>query len=291
MKILILGGNSFTAKYFSWHAKYNCKFVSRDDKFNNTLNLSFLEYVESTIMEFKPEIIINLISISATNVPDYKKYLDANFTICHRVLQFCAANKLKLEKFIQASSAHVYGSIESQNICESTLVNPASRYGKSKLMTELLTEFYNDDFPIINARPFNYTGLGQNFQNFFIPKLVSAAVLKQKSINLGNLEVTRDFSDVRDIARYYEGLILNNNFEGTVNLCSGTGYKLSNVVDLVEQLSGHKFAVIKDPKLDNKGPSIQIGCNKNLRQITSLYPLYTLDDTLNWMLQNFRGKA
>ena len=82
MKILIFGGNSFTAQHFIWRDKYDCQFVSRSDLFTTKKNYSFIDHVTGILTHFQPDVIINLISISATSIEKPSDYLGSNFTIC-----------------------------------------------------------------------------------------------------------------------------------------------------------------------------------------------------------------
>ena len=77
------------------------------------------------------------------------------------------------------------------------------------------------------VRPFNYTGVGQA-EHFLIPKVVKAFKLKSDEIELGNLDVSRDFSDVRDVVSAYLAL-LEQGHQGTFNVCSGSAVPLSDV--------------------------------------------------------------
>lgn len=285
MKVLIFGGNSFTAQHFSWRTKYSCKFLSRSDFSYPMDSDEVLGQITEILERFEPDVLVNLISISATSIESPFEYLTSNFQICKNLLECCAKSKINLRKFIQASSAHVYGNAESLKISEGAAIRPASLYAKSKFMSELIAEFYNEEFPILITRPFNYTGVGQNERNFFIPKLVSAVINKAPVLTLGELDVIRDFSDVRDIDRYYDALINLQDFKGVVNLCSGKGYRLKDIVKLVQEISGFRFEIesFKNPP-KNSPSKMQIGCNKKLLELTGIEPIYPIEDTITWML-------
>ena len=85
---------------------------------------------------------------------------------------------------------------------------------------EYLAKTYMTRLGIVITRPFNYTGVGQETR-YPIPKIVSHFTARAPHIELGNTDVARDFSDVRDVARAYRLLAEARPIGEIFNLCSG----------------------------------------------------------------------
>ncbi|WP_137984288.1 GDP-mannose 4,6-dehydratase, partial [Pseudomonas viridiflava] len=85
--------------------------------------------------------------------------------------------------------------------------------------------------PLVITRPFNYTGVGQA-ENFLLPKIVSHFTQRESTIELGNLDVWRDFSDVRAVTSAYRGLLEARPLGKTLNVCSGVTHSLREVIEM-----------------------------------------------------------
>ena len=123
---------------------------------------------------------------------------------------------------------------------------PANDYAVSKLAMEYMARLWMDRLPIILARPFNYTGVGQT-DNFLLPKIVSHFRRGASEIELGNLAIARDFSDVRAVVRSYRGLIAAapdaSWANPAFNVCSGQSTSLQSVIAIMEGIAGYQITV------------------------------------------------
>ena len=99
-----------------------------------------------------------------------------------------------------------------------------------------MAKIWQNSFPITIVRPFNYTGCGQQ-ESFLIPKLVKHFKERIPVIELGNTHVTREYGDVRDIACIYTYLAENRAPWGPFNICTGKGYKLAHILDMLRELT------------------------------------------------------
>lgn len=190
------------------------------------------------------------------------------------------------QRILLAGSANIYGTPNIEVIDESICPAPVNHYAISKLAMELMARNYASRLPLVITRPFNYSGRGQSGR-FLIPKIVSHALRKAPFIELGNLDVSRDFSDVRDVAAIYTALLLDapDAVGKTFNICSGQAYSLREILQMVENISGHSMEVRVNPAFvrANEVPRL-LGSNALLRQHTGLAPQIPLHETLRWML-------
>jgi nucleoside-diphosphate-sugar epimerase len=168
-------------------------------------------------------------------------------------------------------------------IDESVLLAPANDYAVSKLAMEHMARLWLDRLPIFITRPFNYTGVGQN-GNFLVPKIVAHFSAKARKIELGSLDVAREFSDVRMVAAAYRRLIDVAPAGETFNVCSGIAYSLSEVLAMMSDIAGYKIAVKVNPAFVRSNEVKRlVGSNAKLKRSIGDLPLIPLSETLRWM--------
>jgi nucleoside-diphosphate-sugar epimerase len=183
-----------------------------------------------------------------------------------------------------ASSANIYGNQKSGRLSEDTLPQPANDYAVSKYAMELMAGLRLSRLPIIIVRPFNYTGVGQD-DSFLIPKIVNHFRRRAAVIELGNLEVWREFGDVRVVARAYRRLLEKRPTGSTLNVCTGQPHSLNDVVSTCERLTGHRMEVRVNPHFVRANEVRELyGDNARLMGVIDRLNNISLEDTLSWML-------
>jgi nucleoside-diphosphate-sugar epimerase len=166
-------------------------------------------------------------------------------------------------------------------------VAPANDYGVTKAAAELVAALYKARLPLIIVRPFNYTGRGQA-EHFLIPKIVAHARRRDPLIELGSLDVERDFSDVRTVVDAYVRLLETPAaIGGTFNICSGRAVSIRQILDIVERLSGHRLEVRVNPAFVRHDELKTLrGSAARLEQLIGALAAQPLEDTLRWMLED-----
>jgi nucleoside-diphosphate-sugar epimerase len=147
-----------------------------------------------------------------------------------------------------------------------------------------MARLWRDRLPITVVRPFNYTGVGQS-EAFLLPKIVAHFKRGDSVIELGNLDVWRDFGDVRSVAEAYRRLIQVGAAGVTVNVCSGRVHSLREVISMIEELAGRSIELRVNPAFvrANEVRTLQ-GSADRLRSIIGEWKNPPLRETLAWMM-------
>ena len=193
-----------------------------------------------------PDFVVHLAGISAVTHEDEEAIYRVNLFGTLNLLKALVALPQAPQRVLLVSSANVYGNTEKSPIDESTCPAPVNHYAISKLAMEHMSSTYADRLPMVIVRPFNYTGVGHDVR-FVIPKLVEHFVQRAESIELGNLEVEREFNDVRSVCEIYLRLLQLGKPGQAYNVCSGRPVSLSTVIDKLEHITGHKMQIKINP--------------------------------------------
>lgn len=188
-----------------------------------------------------------------------------------------------------ASSAQIYGPGASGLIDESAPANPSNHYAVSKYAMELGATIWGDALDIRIARPFNYTGVGQE-DRYLVPKIVDHFARRAAVIELGNTHVRRDFGDVRAVATAYCDLIGSTERGLLVNVASGGLRSIDDIMQTLGRLTGHSMEIRINPAFVRTNDVPVLGGNPQaLRAFAPGWEPVAFDDTLAWMLEAAEG--
>ena len=251
MNVLITGSTGFTGPYLIQELKLRGFEVSCLK--SNLLNPSDLE---TEVKQINPDHVFHLGGLShlTSNQPDelYRVNTIGSLNLIKALNNLCNNTK----SIFLASTAYVYESTDSK-ISEISPLFPDSHYAMSKLSMEYLCKSNSNRIKLIVLRTFNYTGKGQSTK-FFIPKLIKLFKQKLNPIELGNLNIEREFNDVTWFVSVMVSLLEIPNTEGTFNVCSGISHKLTKIVEIMEKISCHKAQIKVENKLVRKGEKYKI---------------------------------
>ncbi|HOT47413.1 MAG TPA: GDP-mannose 4,6-dehydratase [Spirochaetota bacterium] len=292
MNIVITGINGFVGTILRRLLEEKGHPVSGIDIRSSDSNVHAVDITDQaavmrTMDELQPDFIFHLAAISRVDYTNPSLLYSINVTGTLNILT-ATTHLAKKPGFLLASSSQVYGIVDdaSQPITEQAPIRPVNHYGASKASAEHLVQVFHHEhgLPFAIVRPFNHIGRGQD-PHFVIPKIVKSIREKNTSIQLGNLNVMRDFLDVRDVGDAYIRIMENFKDGGVFNIASGTAYRLSDMVGLIQEIARVKLDIHHSDSLIRKNEILKaIGDSSAFMKQYNWHPMYSIRDSLEWML-------
>ena len=291
-RVLITGSEGFTGRYVceafesaGWEV-YRAgvtPFPGRDRYIAiDLLDPKTLEPIADSI---KPDVVVHLAAIAFVAERDASIFYRTNLLGTRNLLETLCQSVSPPECTILASSANVYGNSDIEVLTEDSPTQPANDYAVSKLAMEYLAKTYFDRLPITITRPFNYTGIGQS-ERFLIPKIVDHFKRRADIIELGNLDVAREFSDVRDVAEIYQSLAECKPVGETINLCSSAPIALRDCLHMASELSSHDIEIKVNPAFVRENEIKRLcGDRTKLESLIAATKPRPFRETLAWMIK------
>jgi len=252
------------------------------------------EQVTALVEQAKPDYVIHLAALAFVGHNDPAAFYRVNVLGTENLLNALAALETKPNRVLVASSANVYGDTDQSCLDEQQPPAPVNHYACSKLAMEHMARTFRYRLALVIARPFNYTGPGQDTR-FLIPKIVDHFARDCREIELGNTHVSRDFSDVRDVVSAYLGLLeapwQPQHSGEVVNVCTGVATPLNDVIEHMNRLAGYTIDVQVNPAFvrANEIKSLRGSDARLIERLGHPRTLTPLADTLSDMLTAMRA--
>jgi GDP-4-dehydro-6-deoxy-D-mannose reductase len=305
-RVLITGGTGFVGthliRFLKSHGSNIAVIASGDGTSSQEPEVDYYivdirraDDVRSVVHNVSPTVVYHLAGISAVDVSWNNPRLTFEVNVSGAYNLFEAAMSLpSLPRILNVSTSQVYAASD-MTLSETSLISPDNPYAASKAMAEMLRVQYRKCIGggIITARSFNHTGPGQT-PNFVLPSIAKQfaemeARLRPRRLTAGNLEVTRDFSDVRDVVLAYSALLEKGRIDEVYNVCSGSAVRLADIIRKFEVISGIAVEIETDPaRLRGNEVSRILGDSAKIRTETGWSPQIPLEKTMRDLLDYWR---
>ncbi|ADR34779.1 NAD-dependent epimerase/dehydratase [Sulfuricurvum kujiense DSM 16994] len=288
-RLLITGIESFTGKYirdiFESHGYevFGTVLGKTSGDRIYTCDITQADQIDAVIAHVRPDTVIHLAAI--TFVPDGNSVdiYNVNLFATLHLLDALVRHALPYQKVILPSTSNVYGNIPLEAIHEEICPQPLSHYALSKYAMEQMARNYFDRLPILLTRPFNYTGADQA-ERFVIPKIAAHYREKKSAMELGNIDVYRDFSDVRDVAEAYFVLAESAVSSEIFNIGSGKVFSLREIIEMAESASAHRLEIRTNPTFVRSNEIERLGGDNTRLKNLGWKPRHTMEETIRWMI-------
>lgn len=229
---------------------------------------------------------------AGTSMTNIEEYSTVNISGTINILNAMCMNKIKYIVF--SSSAAVYGTPEYTPMDEAHPKNPENFYGFTKLEIERILKWYSDlkDIKFAALRYFNAAGYGdiktirglEKNPGNLLPIIMEVATGKRKQLEVyGNDYDTKDGTGIRDYIHVSDladahtialDYIKKNNKNLIVNLATGKGYSVLEIIKTTEKIIGKKinYKIVPRRKGD---PSIVIASPELASKIISWKAKYS----------------
>lgn len=279
MRVLVTGAHGFTGRYVA-------DALGKRAHEALALESDLLDAValRQEVRTARPDATIHLAARAFVDSSDFGAFYGVNQVGTFNLLD-ALAEASPGSTVLLASSAQVYGGAASGLLDEEQPLNPGNHYALSKAFMEQGAALWADRLHLLVARPFNYTGEGQE-ERYLVPKIVAHFRRRDPVIELGNLHVLRDFGDVRAVADAYVGLVEARNLPARVyNVASGVLSSIGGIVEHLSKRTGYRIEVRVNPAFVRANDVAELGGDASrLRSALPGWGPRPLADTLDWML-------
>lgn len=314
-KVLITGITGFVgshlAQYLSTNPQYEISgtylhqaslknvadFKDRLDLY--AVDLQDKKKVSDILVRTKPDIVYHLAALPGvgSSFENPAETIINNVVAELNLLEAIKNTHLLSCSILIVSSADVYGRVAKEEpIDEETPFNPTNTYAVSKITQDFLGLQYaiSYNLKIVRARPFNHIGPRQSLGFVVADFACKIATIEKEGreavLRVGNLDVKRDFTDVRDMVRAYALLVQKGVIGDVYNIGSGVSYKISEILAMLLSFSTVKIKVEVDPSLLRPKDSPDCFCdNSKFVKLTGWKPTIPIETTLKETLDYWRG--
>ena len=296
MKLLLTGSDGFVGSVLRSYRR--CVPLEDNGRY---VDLRDVEALTRSVEAIRPDAVIHLAAQSFVpeSFKDPRETYDINFLGTLNLLQALMAIGFR-GRFLFVGSGDCYGLVAESHlpVREEEPLRPRNPYAVSKAAAEVLCYQWSqtEDLGIVMTRAFNHIGPGQS-DRFAISNFARQVVevrngRREPVIRVGDIDGTRDFTDVRDVALAYLLLLEHGQAGETYNVCSGTEYTIRTLLERLLELAGVEARIEQDASRLRRAEQRRIcGNNGKLQSHTQWAPQFSIDDSLRDIIDDWEDEA
>lgn len=202
--------------------------------------------------------------------------------------------------FLYVSSGDVYGQVSENDlpITEQQAPCPRNPYAVSKISAEFLSLQWglSEGWPVLVARPFNHIGSGQK-DSFVIASAARQIIrikqgLQAPQLEVGDIDVSRDFLDVGDVVSAYFALLEKGQAGQVYNICSGQEQSIRSLIEQLADLAEVTMQLVQDPARMRRADQRRVcGSHERLTKTTGWTPDITTQQSLRAILSDWEKRV
>ena len=304
MNALVTGAGGFCGKHLTAYLEDQGVAVHRltregdgESRRHRVRDITNIRELIAVLETVRPDYIFHLAGV--LNDPDPVLFYRVNTQFAVALLQALRETGLVTCPVLLAGTAAEYGMVLPQDlpVREDLSPHPYNHYGISKLAQSLVgLSASREGIPIVIVRPFNIIGPG-------MPEHISigsfarqvAHILEAKLppvLEVGNLTAVRDFVDVGDLVGIYWDLIRTPSAHGQIiNICSGRGVVIGDIVSRLIKLSGMPIEVkVDEARFKPIDIPVHYGSTDKLERLLGRTPRTDLDSTLQSIFEDLKNR-
>lgn len=305
-RLWVTGGSGFSGRHLCAELRdrgHDVLVVDRQAESDQVIDLDLArpDAVRVALEADLPDAILHLAAQSSGRVSlaDPVGTVHNNISITHGLLEAIRGlEATRRPRLLAVGSCEEYGFVASPKelpLREDQPLRPSNPYAVSKAAQTLLCQQYRRTWglEVLAVRAFTHTGPGQDAQFVFSSWAKQIASIERRGgkLRVGNLAVSRDVSDVRDVARAYADLLEVDWPWDVTNLCSGRETTLEQVLAILVEAANVPVEVEVDPDLFRPADVPRfVGDPARLRELTGWIPSTPIETTLGDLLEDWRAR-
>ena len=253
MRALVTGGGGFAGRHLVNRLR-EAGYTVAPAGHNTEISVDFrlFEQVAELISDFRPELSFHLAGTTSV-VEMARDPMGGNQNVVKPAINLmeALAQRVPASRLLLVSTCEVYGRPQRLPIDEDCPMAPIDVYGSARAAVEYMVGGYRGrglDVQIVRA--FHHAGPGQD-RRALLGDWAARVAAGERQIAVGNLQLRRDYSDVRDVVAGYQLIAENGMRNGLYNLCSGQAHSLA---ELFRLLCGPEVEAVEEPSPRMEAP-------------------------------------